>query len=140
MICGKNQFFTTENINPCRYFFRICRTEVRCFTTVHMHHMRVVDVLKKLRAQLRCKQDARSNNHDGLMLILLKLADRIKDHYKSLASTCGHDKLTKYITLHSSQGATLVRPKFNHWFVDHEKIIQQEIDPRRSRCDTFKTV
>ena len=112
--------------------------DVMCFTTVNVHHMQIwvtvvrINDLHKLRTQLLCQQNTRSNNnsrHTTIATIHGRFS--IHDHRQCFTTTSGNNHLTFVVETKTFDDAFLMWTKGDHVCSVDVNSIKHRETPRR---------
>ena len=120
--------------------------EERSLTTVNVHYMQIfaLNNFQKLTAKLLCKQNTRSNNHNGFVRICgLKYSLGVHNCRESFTCSGGKDELTFVILIHAINTTLLMRTKsdghrclMNMNILCHEKTTPSRGGRQFNNCHT----
>jgi len=116
VIGREDQFVAASLIDPVTDLIRASRALVMRFTTMNVQNCSVSDELKILRRELLCQQNARSNNYDqSLTVVIIKLMLGIKDTDVGFTTASRNNDLSFQVLGKGIQSTLLMGAKLDHW-------------------------
>ena len=131
MIGGEDDYILTSS--PCSVdeqvnLTRVSGRKVMSLTTMNVKNMSIgsVNVLQKLRAQLFCQQNTRSNNNSSHTVVdILAVDNHIVEHNWGFTTASGDDNLPLVKCQHGIQSILLVGSELHHFLIAYETIIAE---------------